>query len=265
MPLFEIDEKQMYYEDAGSGKPLLLVHSALMNSAVWDEQFSAFAQDCRVIRCDLYGYGKSTFTGQKIVNHGADLAALLDHLQIDKACILGLSMGGEIALNFALEYSARVNGLILVCAGLEGYDYPEASMAWWGGFIGAIQARDFSQARKIFIESALEGVHNPLPSQVRARIEDIISTYNFQHYWDTNLTWRSLDEPAAAQLHKLTCPTLVMVGADDKPVILDIADVLAKSIPGAEKVLVPDSAHIVNLQQPDAFNHAVTTFLATRA
>jgi pimeloyl-ACP methyl ester carboxylesterase len=257
MSMLDINGKKLYYETAGAGHPLVLIHSALMHSGVWDEQFPVFARAAQVVRYDLYGYGKSAFTDQKMVNHSADLAALLDHLGIDQAYVLGLSMGGDIALSFALDYPERVDGLILVGSGLEGYDYPDDAMSWWGGFIGAAQAGDFPQARKTFIDNALEGTTTPLLPDVRARIEALTANYNFQHYLDSSLQWWAGSEAPAGRLAEIKCPSLVIVGSDDKPVILDIAEVLSMGIPSAQKVVIPGAAHIVNLGQPEAFNQVV--------
>lgn len=260
MAYLETNGKRLHYEVTGEGDPLLLIHSALMNLTMWDEQVKAFSPHFRVIRCDLYGYGQSAFTEQLQINHGADLEALLNHLQIARANVLGASMGGEVALDFALNYPERVNKLMLVGSGVEGYDYPEDAMAWWGAFIGHIQAQDFDAAIETFLDGAIEGRTTRMPADLRAKLKATMQSYSFRHYFDGSLQWKS--QPAAApRLGELKCSTLVMVGEDDGQVILDIADYLVKHISKATKSVIPKAAHLPNLQNPAAFDQAVLAFL----
>lgn len=262
MPFFETaDGKRLYYELAGEGQPLLLIHSALTHSGLWDDQWAAFTAGYKVLRVDLYGYGQSTFTESKKINHVADLKALLESLGIAKVCVVGASMGGEIALNFALEHPALMHSLILEGSGLEGYDYPEAAFAWWGDFIGAIQAGNFSRASSVFMINALENAAYPLAPQVRARLESLMQGYSFRHYSDAELLWWQPPTPAATRLTALQCPTLVIVGEHDTAVTHDIADVLARTIPNAHQQVIAGAAHLPNIEQPAAFNQVVLEFL----
>lgn len=261
MAFFEVDGKQLYYEVQGEGHPLVLIHSALMESGMYDAQIKAFSAHCRVIRYDLYGYGRSAFTEQKIVDHGKDLQALLGFLKVDKACILGTSMGAEIALGFVLDYPALADGLIMVGGALDEYDYPADAMKWWDDFMDAIREGDFKQGIKFFVDGAIDSATTPLSPELRASIENRMSNYNFRHYLDNTLLWPSPEQPAARRLGSIQCPTLVMVGAGDTPLMGEMADVLAKNIPGAKKVVVPGAAHLVNLQQPEAFEKVVLDFM----
>jgi 3-oxoadipate enol-lactonase len=260
MVYFEHNGKKLYYEITGEGHPLVLIHSALTHSGLYEAQVANLARHFRVLRYDLYGYGQSLFTDEKHINHGADLKALLQNLGIDQACVLGTSMGGEIALNFALEYPELVDGLILVGAGLEGYDYPEEAFAWWGDFVGAMQADDLPRAKTIFIQHALDSTMTPLSSAVRDTILKLMQGYTFRHYLDGSLLWYAPAFNPRAQLASIACPTLVMIGEGDSAVNRAIATVLASEIPTAKKMIIPGAAHLVNLQQSAAFEQAVIAF-----
>lgn len=262
MAFASIEGKQIYYEEAGSGHPLVLVHSALMNSTMWADQVPVFAQHFRTITLDLYGFGKSAFTDQKIMNHALDLKGLLDHLGIEKTHILGLSMGAEAVLSFALEYPERVSALVLVSSGLDGFDYSKyGPITWWENFIGAIHQKEFDKAIDVFMGAAVDGVDVPASPAVRERARAIMKTYNFRHYYDDELMWWGPDVPPIEQLDKIKFPLLVMIGAEDHPIHVDIADEYVKRVPGAKKVIVPGAAHVINFQQPEFFNKTVLDFL----
>jgi 3-oxoadipate enol-lactonase len=263
MAFVEVDGRKIYYEEQGNGYPLVLVHSALTHSGMWDAQMSAFTPHYRVVRFDLYGYGQSAFTEQKKINHVADLKALLEQLGIEKAAMAGVSMGAEITLDFTLANPQCVDKLILVGASVEGYEYPADAMVWWGEFISHIRAKDFDRAIEIFLDGAIEGVNEKLPTELRARLKVMMQTYNFRHYYDDTLLWAApaSDVPPSNRLSEISCPTLVIVGEQDSQVMRDISAFIAKGVKGAEKIVVPHAAHLVNMQQPETFNKAVLEFL----
>src|SRR5512147_367629 len=110
----------LYYEIAGEGHPLVLIHGGLVNSGLWDDQFEVFARQYRTLRYDVRGFGKSLAPTAYFSNHG-DLRDLLDFLGFRRACVLGLSMGGSIAIDFTLTYPDRAAALLPVASGLSGY------------------------------------------------------------------------------------------------------------------------------------------------
>ncbi|MFN8373370.1 MAG: alpha/beta hydrolase [Anaerolineae bacterium] len=263
MAFVEIDGKKLYYEVQGSGRALVLVHAAMMNTRFWDAQIEAFAAHFRVVCYDLYGYGQSAFTEQKKINHTADLKALLTHLGIETAAVVGVSMGAEMVLNFTLTYPQMVEAMVLVGSGVDGYDYPATGWEWWGDFVGAARAGDYPRAVELMTEHALEGHNAPLPPAVRVRIQDIARSYDFRHYADDTLLWAApaSDTPPAKRLGEIACPTLIMAGAQEHPLILEIAEFMTQRIKGAQKAIVGDAAHLVNLSQPEVFNRTVLAFL----
>lgn len=258
----DVNGIKLYYEVTGEGHPLVLIHSMLMNHKMWDDQVEAFSKKYKVIRYDQRGYGKSELKSP--VNNVSDLAELLKVLGIEKTYVLGLSMGGEIALEFALEYPDKVDGLVLVGSGLPGYPYSEDPTGWWNEFIGYVKAKDFSKAIDVFIKTWVDGPEKRADDKVRQRARAIMSEYTFGHYLDDSLQWWEADTPASERIKDMKIPTLLIVGEDDQLETLEVADVLEKDIESsAELVEIPDAAHIVNLQQPAAFNRAVLDFLGT--
>src|SRR5579872_3466169 len=117
----EVNSTKLFYEVAGEGHPLVLIHGGLVDHHLWDEQFSAFAQHYKVIRYDMRGFGDSGLikVGDAPYSMRDDLHALLQHLGIEKTYIMGLSMGGGMAIDFTLAYPEMVDALIPVAAGVS--------------------------------------------------------------------------------------------------------------------------------------------------
>jgi pimeloyl-ACP methyl ester carboxylesterase len=113
---------QLYYEVAGSGRPVLLIHAGVADHTMWDAQFNLFRKFFRVIRYDTRGYGKS-FTETTEFSNRQDIKDLFDHLGVDKAAIIGISRGGQIAIDFTLEHPECVSALVAVAPGISGFDY----------------------------------------------------------------------------------------------------------------------------------------------
>ncbi|MCI0711089.1 MAG: alpha/beta hydrolase [Chloroflexi bacterium] len=262
MPQIEVNHKPLYYELAGEGETLVLVHAALVDSRLWQSQLAFFSEHFQVLTYDLYGYGKSAFTGEKKINHEDDLALLLDKLGIEHAHLLGASLGGEMVQRFALEYPERVRSLILVGAGLEGYDYPEDAFAWWARFANAMQSDDFEQAGSIFIENAFNSTGAPLTPEQLTTLQAMVKDYSFRHYVDDMLLWKSYDSPVIERLNEISCPTLVIVGEADTPTNQAIAQFLANSVDSASLITIAYAGHLPNLQQPETFNESVLHFLS---
>ncbi|MDQ2717560.1 MAG: alpha/beta hydrolase, partial [Chloroflexota bacterium] len=106
---------KLYYEMAGEGHPLVLLHGGLLDHRMWDQQFEAFARHYQVVRYDIRGFGASEMSGTTYADE-RDLYDLLVYLDIDKTYLLGLSLGGSIAIDFTLEHPQKMDGLILAAA-----------------------------------------------------------------------------------------------------------------------------------------------------
>ena len=118
----DISGGRMYYEVAGDGPALVLLHAGIADQRMWDDQFLAFAQYYRVIRCDLWGYGKSTAPAQAYALY-QDVYQLLQLLGVEQAHLLGCSGGGAVSIDLALAYPHLVKSLIVAGSGLGGYQF----------------------------------------------------------------------------------------------------------------------------------------------
>jgi pimeloyl-ACP methyl ester carboxylesterase len=259
-----INNALIYYELAGEGQPFVMIHAGVADHRQWNNEFAYFADRFRVLRYDMRGYGKSEPVEGEF-SHLKDLTALLDSLHIEEPLILmGCSMGGGIAMNFALEHPSRVRALILVGSGPTGLEldvptpekFAEAEKAWKAGDLDLVAeietqiwfdgtGRTPDQANQTMRQLAYEMNHTALSHEAKGLGKRLPDT----------------EIPAAKRLSELHIPVLVIVGAHDTPYILAAADYMQENISSAQKVIIDDAAHLTNMDHPEEFRHIVTEFL----
>jgi 3-oxoadipate enol-lactonase len=255
----------LYYEIAGSGRSLVFLHAGIADSRMWDEQFWMLAPTHRVLRYDLRGFGISA-PASGTFSHRQDLCSLLDFLQIGKASLVGLSLGGQLALDFALEWPDRVESLILMAA-LPSGSVPTADLEQvWEAEEAALQAGSIAEANEIVLRAWVDGPHRT-PDQVAPLIRQHVRTMNavaLAHKMvQTAYALQPLQPPAIERLEAISIPTLILVGDLDRSAFLTEAEKLATKIPGAQLIVFPGVAHMVNLEQPNEFYEVVTKFLGS--
>ena len=250
----------MYYEAAGQGQPLVLIHGGLVHSGLWDDQFEVFAEQYRTVRYDVRGFGKSKVPAAYYSNHG-DLRDLLDSLGIERAGVLGLSMGGAIAIDFTLAYPDRVAALIPVAAGLSGYR-TTSNTALRDEMNAAYESGNKERAVELSLQLWTDGPYRT-PDQVdpvaRERIR-AMTAYTFD-LPDVDHWLQGLEPPAINRLAEIHVPTLFVVGDQDVADILMIGDMIVAHVPGAQQAVIPGTAHHLNMEQPAEFNRIVLDFL----
>jgi len=256
----EINGTSLYYEVNGSGRPLVFIHGATGDVRHWDDQFEIFAQHYQVIRYDQRGFGKSAVPTAESYAHTDDLKALLEHLGIEHARILGLSGGGGVAINFALSYPEATDALIPVDSVLGGYQWQEfgASMV---SVVSAARGSGIDAARELWLGLSLFAPAMEKP-EVASHFTQIVSDYSGWHWVNQNPA-RTLDPAAIQRLDEISAPTLVIIGERDLSDFHAIADTLQQQIPGAKKVILTGVGHLSNMEDPKKFNEVVLDFLAS--
>lgn len=254
-----VNGARLYYEMAGAGRPLVLVHGFGLDRRMWDDQFELFAQHYEVLRYDLRGFGKSDLPSQAYAHH-ADLKALLTHLDIGWADLIGLSMGGMVVTDFALMYPEAVNSLLTVDGLFAGFHWS----AEWDARTGVI----WEIAREQGIAAAkVSWLDHPMFLPIRdhpeaaERLRQMVMDYSGWHFVNENPTI-SLKPPAALRLGQISAPMLAVVGEHDLPDFHNMADEMARQIPGARKVVLPNAGHLANMEAVEAFNQHALAFLA---
>ena len=259
--LANVNGTQLYYEAAGEGPPLVLLHGFSLDCRIWDDQFLAFAQGHRVLRYDLRGFGRSALPSDEPFGHEQDLRALLDHLGVRRAAIVGLSLGGMVAIDFALTYPQATHALLVVDGLFAGYRFS----AEWDQRTGLVWelAREFGMfaAKESWLGHPL---FEPLAEkpEANARVQNMVGEYSGWHFVHSN---RAISpEPAAARrLKNIDAPVLVIVGERDLPDFHRMAETLEREAPHARRVVLPHAGHMANIEEPAAFNHLVLEFLRT--
>ncbi|MDP9351237.1 MAG: alpha/beta hydrolase [Chloroflexota bacterium] len=267
----EINGGKLYYEVAGQGHPLVLLHGGLVDSQLWDPQFEVFAQQYRVLRYDLRGYGRSGGPAGAY-SHVEDLRALLTLLGMECAHVLGLSLSGSVALEFTLTYPTVVSSLTVTGSGLPGHPYEERDdpvsqrlNAQFAAEEEALQRGDVAEAVELSLQLWTDGPYR-IPAEVdpgvRAKVREM-TTSLYSRGEPASPQW--LNPPAATRLSEIRCPVLIIVGDQDQPEMLEVADALEAGIAGACKAVLRGAAHHPNLEKPEEFNRLVLGFLAEQS
>ena len=255
---------KLYYEADGEGPALVLIHAGFLDCRMWDSQFQSYSKTYKTIRYDVRGYGRSSIAKAKFSDQ-SDLRALLTHLNVARATIIGVSNGGRIALDFAVEHPAGVQSLILVSPGVSGYKVsgPEEEKLW----------KDFEEQMKPQEVADREGrAADAVEMDVNAwataadpaskqRIREIAMD-NF-HVQSEN-PWQFMkrpDPPAFQRLSDIHVPALFIVGDRDVPAQILTVDNIHKHMPGSKKILIKGADHIPNMSKQEEFDRTVLDFL----
>lgn len=251
------------YEVAGAGSALVLIHAGIADSRMWDGLFERWARSHRVVRYDLRGFGRSGRASGAFALRD-DLYGLLDTVGIDRAAVLGISFGGSVALDFALTYPDRVTALVLTAARPGGLPPTPDLTEVWEAEEDALARGDLDAANEVDLRAWVDGPQR-MPDQVdpavRARMREMNQLVLERQAAETDAEPQPLDPPAVERLSELRVPTLVVVGALDRPGTLAGTERLADGIPGARRVVIPGAAHMVPLEWPDQFGDLIEAFL----
>src|SRR5947209_2171421 len=263
----ELNDTTFYYEVAGEGHPLVLLHGGLVDRRLWDDQFAVFAQHYKVIRFDMRGFGDSGLVKRdtKPYSQRQDLYALLQFLSIEKTYLIGLSMGGGLAIDFRLEHPEMVDALITVGAGLSGFEFEDKDNPLWVEAQDAFAKHDIPRAVDVTLKVWTIGPSRSAEQVDAAVLERVraMTTRNFHRSDDEDAPEPlELEPPAISRLSEIHVPTLIIVGDQDVREILIIGDTLEKGIAGAKKVVITGTDHHLNMEKPGEFNRAVLAFLS---
>jgi pimeloyl-ACP methyl ester carboxylesterase len=251
------------YSDNGGGIPLLLIHGYPLSQALWEPQITGLADVARVLAPDLRGHGGSDpgLGSYSMSVLADDCRGFLDALGITRPVVLGgLSMGGYVVLEFYRKYPQRIVGLILA-ATRAGADSPEAKA---NRDKAAATAREKGVAA--IVETMLPKILSQKSSQTRpelvARIRKMMASTSLAAVVGDLVAMRDRVD-FTSMLPQIDKPTLILHGADDQLIPPAEAQAAGAAIPNARLQILPDAGHLLNLEQPEAFNEAVRGFLSS--
>jgi pimeloyl-ACP methyl ester carboxylesterase len=256
-----IDGFEIEYDVRGKGPAVLLLHAFPLGRSMWEPQVESLATTRRVVRFDARGFGGSQLddvaplTMERIADDGA---CLLDQLWIDEAVVHGCSMGGYAAFAFARRHPRRLAGLVLQDTRAAA-DTPQGREGR-----AALVARVLDEGATAVVDALLpkllgETSHRERPALVATLKERVLATS--PRAVANALYGLAARADSRAMLPGISVPTLVLVGEEDANVSPDEAKVMAAAIPGARLEVIPRAGHLANLENPDAVNAAVCSFL----
>ncbi len=255
----------LFYESAGKGSVVILLHGGNLDRRMWDAEFSALQRTHRVIRYDARGFGRSGPADTAFAAH-EDLLALMDALRIPRASLVGLSLGGRISIDFALAHPERVERLVLAAPGISGGTWADDGDTLWLSEARAAAQRGDSVAvarawlGSAYIRTALRD--SALARRVRGWAMDQLP------FWGGIVRHQNLDveaaSPAAGRLAELRAPILLIVGTDDTAFIQDVARAIQSQAPNVRRVDLRGAGHMVNIEAPEPFLREISAFLRQR-
>lgn len=259
-----INNTKIYYEIAGKGIPFVMIHAGVADSRQWNNEFTFFAQEHQVLRYDTRGYGRSEPVDGEF-SYMDDFVSLLDTLEFHEPLIMmGCSMGGGLAMDFALAQPSRVRALIMVGSAPSGLELDVPTSPKFAEAEQAFEAGDLDRVAELETQIWFDGAVRA-PEQVDQTMRRLCYEMNRQalshEVKQLGKRLPNTEIPAFERLADLTIPVLVIVGAHDTPYILAAADYMIEKIPSARKVTIQDAAHLPNMDQPQEFREIVTAFL----
>ncbi|MGH8315428.1 MAG: alpha/beta fold hydrolase, partial [Steroidobacterales bacterium] len=260
---FALEHVRLRFRDEGAGQPMAFIHGWTLDLDLWDPQCEEFRHSMRTVRHDRRGFGLSSGR-PSLADDVDDLAALLDHLGIARTVLVGMSQGARVALAFALQFPRTVSCIVL--DGPPSYTGDPES--------GADEALPLAQYRELVRAGGLDTFrrawreHPYMQLQSKSAESAELLARMLDRYPGSDLlatptiSYRPLDARALAALR---VPVLIVNGQHDVKSRKHAGDQLARLLPRAERVLLPDAGHLANLDNPRAYNETIRRFLERQA
>jgi pimeloyl-ACP methyl ester carboxylesterase len=249
----------LHVAETGSGDAITFLHGFGLDGRMWEPQTSALAATYRTLAIDLPGFGRSRYIEGHTPMTG-EILAVLDARGVDRTHLVGLSLGGAVATDFALVHGDRVRSLVLADPLLLGYP---ATIPTWDRNVDLAKQGLRAAAIEHWLSDPIFDVARGRPA-VWARIRDLIASYDAGHWAGTSRLRWAVTRPRE-RLSALRVPTLVIVGEHDTESFRAMADEYARAITGARTITIPGAGHVSNMEEPEAFTRALRKFFTARA
>lgn len=254
----DVGDARINYDVTGRGPTVVFIHGWTHNISVWDDQVPAFKSRYQVVRYDSRGFGRSTGFADETAEP-QDLLVLLEALHAKRAYLVGNSRGGGVALRFATAYPQRVAGLVLEGADPGNIPYPPDVQQFFGSLPALARSVGLDSLGKVLLASPIAWAP-PGRSDVTDRYRRLWKAYNGKDLLDPHPESGRVPTPTLSQLDAMRVPTLIIIGDHEAPFIAAMADTLARHIPNAKKVVIPNAGHGAHFAQAASFNSALMDF-----
>ncbi len=251
---------EMNYELSGRGDCLVMIHGYTDNLNLWYNQVTAFSEQYQLLTYDVRGFGKTEVSkaDYSMGLFAEDLRALLEALGIESACVLGYSMGGRIALEFALAYPEMTTGLILANSGI-GETPSQEMQERRQVVVGLLQQGDIEVISELMTEASFSpGLKDRNPPAYEKYKSIKMQNDPSEYLAIMQAIVAAIDSPA--DFGSLHCPTLIIAGDSDGFMDVRVGEAMREAIPDAEMHVLP-TGHAAAIEEPEAFNRLVLGFL----
>ena len=260
----DISQTRLYFERAGTGIPLLLVHAGVADREQWNNEFSNLSENFQVIRYDLRGYGESD-PARGSFSHLQDLTNVIKKLNLTPPLILmGCSLGAVLSLDYALENPQDIRALIMVGPGPCGFEIEDCAQELFSEAKKAFEAGDLKHLAEIETQMWFDCMYAE-PDQVdrsmRALLYDMNRSVLGRETDNIEQSQEKTANPSAIKMNQIDFPVLIVVGSEDLPYMHSAADYFVERIRSARKEIIEHAAHIPNIDQPHLFQEKVMNFL----
>lgn len=261
MPFLNVSGATIYFESKGSGPHLLLIHAGIADSRMWDYEFHSLAQQFQVTRFDLPGFGRSSFTGGAF-SYAMIINELLDHLTIKHTHIFAASFGGKIALEFVTENPRRCLRIALEASAIDEWDFSEELQQYDEKEEQLLTLKHFEQAAELNYQTWILRGRSPklLDSSIRDLVLDMQMVSFAQPEPVLPAEELPTAQPLSATLDQLTLPVLIIIGDNDVDDFKNISAFLQQRIAYAKTVVIPNVAHLANLESPKLVEQLIVPF-----
>jgi 3-oxoadipate enol-lactonase len=256
---------RLYYEAAGSGHTVVLIHPGFADRRIWDHQWDSLAEGCRIVRYDVRGAGKSAGSSVPYSDYD-DLENLLEYLGVQRAHFVGLATGGSIALDLAVDSPGLVESLVLVSTSFPGVRPSAASERRRREAQAAYAAGRLDRTVEAILRAWVDGPERA-PGQVDPAVREHVRRLYAENLprQEYQARHNPMNPPAVTRLDEVVAPTLVVVGEFDAEEERIAAEAYAAGIPTSDKIVIPGAGHMVPLEQSEVFNQLLLEVLSVRA
>lgn len=256
----QIDSSKIYYESYGHGEPIILIHAGVTDMRMWDFQMDDLSKKFKVIRFDQRGFGKSSIPKQKY-NPVLDILALMDSCKIDKAHIVGISLGALQAIDIAIEYPERVKTLIISGASFPDWQLPKDILEKHIDFTSYVLENGPDSAVNRMLTDPFWSKSIPDKKYKNGRELFVRVLKENKQSFIVDWQLRNLPIGLPARLEDIDCPVLMFRPENEMPSIIPIADTIADKISNIKISTIADVSHLLNLEKPDYFNMGIIEFI----
>ena len=251
------------YEVQGEGPALVLLNDGILDKRMWDDQVKEFSAHYRVIRYDFRGWGKSELPKEPF-SHVDDLHQLLQFLRIEKVLLLGVLVGGGVALDFALEHPEMVDCVIVMTPLVSGFHYSTPTKFWAETWQAVARSGDVSRLIQLYMSDQTLGQRLRDIPPLRKRVETMLSE-NFPVYSvDFGSLLLGLEPPTMQLIPAIHTPTLILTGDAVNLDLQRIMEYLQRGIHDARRIAIPHAGCLANIERPAEFNRIVLDWLSKR-